>query len=58
MPRCAHTPGTSDFVVEGAREHALPVDYITNLESIDAVRDADAAARDRRKRALARHEQA
>jgi hypothetical protein len=40
------------FLVEGAREHALPANYITNLENIDAVQDGD-AARERRKRALA-----
>ena len=39
------------FLVEGAREHALPANYITNLENIDAVQDAD-AARERRKFAL------
>ena len=40
------------FLVEGAREHALPADYIANLETIAATQDAN-AARDRRKRALA-----
>jgi gamma-glutamylcyclotransferase len=40
------------FLVEGAREHALPADYITNLESIVAVPDAD-KERERQKRALA-----
>lgn len=40
------------FLVEGAREHALPPSYIAILENIDAVQDAD-AGRDQRKRALA-----
>jgi gamma-glutamylcyclotransferase (GGCT)/AIG2-like uncharacterized protein YtfP len=40
------------FLVEGAREHALPPDYITTLENINAVQDAN-QARDRKKRALA-----
>jgi len=40
------------FLVEGAREHALPPAYIAILENIDAVQDTD-AARDQRKRALA-----
>jgi hypothetical protein len=40
------------FLVEGAREHALPAEYIAELENIVAEQDAD-AARDRRKRALA-----
>ena len=40
------------FLVEGAREHALPPDYIAALESIEAVEDAN-RGRDRRKRALA-----
>ncbi|HUK31292.1 MAG TPA: gamma-glutamylcyclotransferase [Candidatus Acidoferrum sp.] len=40
------------FLVEGAREHALPPEYIASLENIDAAQDTD-AARDRRKRALA-----
>jgi gamma-glutamylcyclotransferase len=39
------------FLVEGAREHALPANYIANLENIAAVQDTD-AARDGRKRAL------
>jgi hypothetical protein len=40
------------FLVEGAREHSLPAEYITEPENIDAVQDAN-AARDWRKRALA-----
>jgi gamma-glutamylcyclotransferase (GGCT)/AIG2-like uncharacterized protein YtfP len=40
------------FLVEGAREHALPADYITELESIVAAEDPD-VDRDRRKRTLA-----
>jgi len=40
------------FLVEGAREHSLPADYIANLESIIAVQDAN-EQRDRQKRALA-----
>jgi hypothetical protein len=40
------------FLVEGAREHLLPAEYIAALESIDAVQDAD-TARDLRKRSLA-----
>lgn len=40
------------FLVEGAREHALPPEYIATLEGIDAVQDAN-QGRDRRKRALA-----
>jgi cation transport regulator ChaC len=40
------------FLVEGAREHALPPGYIANLENIDAVQDTN-LERDRRKRALA-----
>lgn len=40
------------FLVEGAREHALPPAYIATLENIDAVQDAS-TDRDRRKRALA-----
>ena len=40
------------FLVEGAREHALPADYIGELERIAAVQDSD-SERDRRKRALA-----
>jgi hypothetical protein len=40
------------FLVEGATDHALPVEYIAALENIAAEQDAD-AARDRRKRALA-----
>jgi gamma-glutamylcyclotransferase (GGCT)/AIG2-like uncharacterized protein YtfP len=39
------------FLVEGAREHALPPDYIATLENIEAVQDAN-QSRDRRKRAL------
>jgi len=45
------------FLVEGAREHALPADYIATLEDIDAVQDAN-QGRDRRKRALTCGEQA
>jgi gamma-glutamylcyclotransferase len=40
------------FLVEGAKEHALPTAYIAVLANIDAVQDAD-AERDRRKRELA-----
>lgn len=40
------------FLVEGAREHSLPENYIAALERIEAVQDAD-LERDRRKRALA-----
>lgn len=40
------------FIVEGAREHFLPADYIATLENIDATQDAN-GERDRRKRALA-----
>lgn len=40
------------FLVEGAREHSLPVDYIASLERIVAVQDAD-AERDREMRGLA-----
>jgi len=39
------------FIVEGAKEHGLPPEYITILENIDALQDAD-TGRDRRKRAL------
>lgn len=39
------------FIVEGAREHALPKDYIVRLEEIAADEDGD-RERDRRKRAL------
>ena len=40
------------FLVEGAREHSLPEDYIAQLERIDAVADTD-ERRDREKRELA-----
>lgn len=40
------------FLVEGAREHSLPENYIADLESIDAVADTD-ERRDQEKRALA-----
>jgi len=40
------------FLVEGAREHSLPAEYIAELENITAVQDAN-VVRDRRKRALA-----
>ncbi|MFI5092978.1 MAG: gamma-glutamylcyclotransferase family protein [Candidatus Acidiferrales bacterium] len=40
------------FLVEGAREHSLPAEYIAELENIAAEQDAN-EARDRRKRALA-----
>ena len=40
------------FLVEGAREHLLPPEYIADLERIDAIQDAD-AQRDRERRALA-----
>ncbi len=39
------------FLVEGAREHALPPDYIANLENIEAIQDTN-QDRHRRKRAL------
>ncbi len=39
------------FLVEGAREHSLPAEYIATLENIDATQDAN-GERDRRKRAL------
>ena len=44
------------FLIEGAREHSLPDDYIAELERIDALQDAD-LGRDRAKRALARQAQ-
>ena len=40
------------FLVEGAREHSLPAEYIVTLENIDATQDAN-GERERRKRALA-----
>jgi hypothetical protein len=40
------------FLVEGAREHALPPEYIVELERIEATQDPD-QPRDREKRALA-----
>ena len=40
------------FIVEGARAHALPADYIAQLERIEAVADTD-LRRDKEKRALA-----
>jgi type I restriction enzyme S subunit len=40
------------FLIEGAREHSLPAEYIATLENINATQDAN-AQRDRRKRALA-----
>jgi hypothetical protein len=39
------------FLVEGAREHALPPDYIEELERIEATQDPD-QQRDRENRAL------
>jgi hypothetical protein len=42
------------LLVEGAREHSLPEDYIAELDRIDAVADTD-ERRDREKRALACH---
>jgi len=42
------------FLVEGAREHSLPEDYIAELDRIAAVADTD-ERRDREKRALACH---
>ena len=39
------------FLVEGAREHALPPAYIAELEQIEAIEDTN-RARDREKRAL------
>ncbi len=40
------------FLVEGAREHGLPIAYIEALESVEATQDRD-EQRDREKRALA-----
>jgi len=40
------------FLVEGAQEHFLPLDYVAMLEGIEAVTDSD-EARNREKRALA-----
>jgi cation transport regulator ChaC len=40
------------FIVEGAREHHLPDEYVASLENIEAVQDAN-SVRDRRKRELA-----
>lgn len=40
------------FLVEGAREHSLPAEYIAELERIEAVPDTN-EQRDREKRALA-----
>ena len=40
------------FLVEGAREHSLPEDYIAELELIEAVTDSN-EQRDCEKRALA-----
>jgi hypothetical protein len=40
------------FLVEGAREHSLPADYIANLQNIVAMQDAN-EERDRQKHALA-----
>ena len=40
------------FLVEGAREHSLPAEYIAELERIEAVPDTN-EQRDRQKRALA-----
>jgi gamma-glutamylcyclotransferase len=40
------------FLIEGAREHCLPAEYIAFLEGIEAIEDAD-RERDKRKRALA-----
>ena len=42
------------FLVEGAREHGLPNDYVTLLEAVKAIHDAD-SERDRQKRALNCH---
>ncbi len=39
------------FLVEGAREHVLPPDYVAGLERIEAIDDED-VQRDREKRAL------
>lgn len=39
------------LLVEGAKEHGLPPDYITQLEGIDSVNDPD-MARDRKKREI------
>jgi gamma-glutamylcyclotransferase len=40
------------FLIEGAREHVLPEDYVEGLEHLKAVQDND-QARDQRMRALA-----
>jgi gamma-glutamylcyclotransferase len=40
------------FLVEGAEEHALPPEYVANMERIEAVQDPN-AQRDREKRELA-----
>jgi gamma-glutamylcyclotransferase len=40
------------FLVEGAREHSLPADYIARLDGIAAIQDTD-GDRDRQKRSLA-----
>jgi hypothetical protein len=39
------------FLVEGARAHGLPADYIATLEAIEASEDPD-RDRDRRRRAI------
>lgn len=39
------------FLVEGAREHAIPLEYIAELEQIDAAQDKN-VKRDREKRAI------
>jgi hypothetical protein len=42
----------SRFLVEGAREHSIPAEYVLDLERIDAIQDAN-PQRDRDNRALA-----
>lgn len=39
------------FIVEGARSHGLPQEYVAKLEKIDAIDDSN-QARDRERRAL------
>ncbi len=39
------------FLVEGAREHGLPEDYIARLKTVEAVNDTN-TSRDKKKRAL------
>lgn len=51
-PRLRPYTWYTHFIVEGAREHALPADYLAQLEGIEAVVDTD-LQRDKKKRALA-----